>query len=253
MTTPATLISLQKKTRMKGVCVLALLLLSVGCTTDGGRAAGTNIADTGSRVVLVTEESHAQVVRSPVRIKPVEVSQADYNAAMVRLARELRDKLPPRPEKQLEIVSWGSPEQQDEHSQLVAAYYQWCDSRGTPGDCFRLLKGLPYLTEEARRALAFALANPGVWDGTAAVINEVLDPVQLQIAVMSTLTMTLTLLAIPEPISKVIVIVITASLIGYVGWDTLAGLIAGWRQLEEEAHILARPHTGGMAIWGGGY
>ncbi|HYO51940.1 HNH endonuclease [Archangium sp.] len=173
-------------------------------------------------------------MRSPVRPKPMEVSQAEYNAAMVRFARELRDKLPPRPEKQLEVISWGSPEQRDERAQLVVDYYQWCDARGTPGDCFGLLNGLPYLTEEAKRALAFALANPGVWDGTAAVIDEVLDPVQIQIALVSTITLTFALLAIPEPISKVIVIVVTASLVGYVGWDTLVGLIEGWRQLEEE-------------------
>jgi hypothetical protein len=46
--------------------------------------------------------------------------------------------------------------------------------------------------------------------------------------------MTLALLAIPEPISKVIVIVMTAALVGYVGWDTLVGLIGGWQRLTED-------------------
>ena len=233
MTSPATLVPI-KKLHMEGVHLLASLLLATACAMDGGRAPSADISDKGARVVLVAEESRAQVARSPVRPKPVDVSRAEYNAAMVRFARELRDKLPPRPETRLEIVSWGSPEQRDERAQLAADYHQWCEARGTPGDCFGLLNGLPYLTEEAKKSLAFALANAGGWDGTAAVIDEVLDPVQLQIALVSTITMTFALLAIPEPISKGIVIVITASMVGYVGWDTLVGLIEGWKRLEEE-------------------
>jgi hypothetical protein len=162
------------------------------------------------------------------------VTQRQYETAMVRLAWELRDKLPARLERRLDIVSWGSRDQPDEHAELVREYYQWCEQRGTPGDCLLLLQDGPYLTEEDKQVLAFALTTQGVWDGTAAVINEVIDPVQLQIALVSTITMTLALLVIPEPISKVIVIVMTATLVGYVGWDTLVGLIGGWRRLTQD-------------------
>jgi hypothetical protein len=153
---------------------------------------------------------------------------------MVRLAKQLRHTLPPRATSQLAIISWGSPGQPDERAELVREYYQWCEHRGTPDDCLALLKGGLYLTEEAKQSLAFALATRGVWDGTAAVIDEVLDPVQLQIALVSTVTLTLALLAIPEPVSKVVVLVLTASMVAYVGWDTMVGLIDGWRRLVEE-------------------
>jgi hypothetical protein len=211
-----------------------LLLLVAACATDSGRPQGADTSDTGSRIALVAENAPVQVVRSRVRPEPVEVTQSQYEAAMVRLSRELRDKLPARLERRLDIVSWGSPEQRDERAELVREYYQWCEQRGTPGDCLNLLQDGPYLTEEDKRALAFALATRGVWAGTTAVIDEVIDPVQLQIALVSTITMTLALLSIPEPISKVIVIVMTATLVGYVGWDTLVGLIGGWRRLTED-------------------
>ena len=214
--------------------LLALFLVATACATDGGSSRKADTPDTGSRLTLIAQDTHPQVIRSLVRRAPVEVTKEEYHAAMVRFAKLLRDTLPPRATTQLAVVSWGSPEQRDERAELVREYYQWCERRGTPGDCLALLQDSPYLTDEDKKTLAFALATQGVWDGTAAVIDEVLDPVQLQIALVSTITMTLALLAIPEPISKIIVIVLTASLVGYVGWDTLVGLIEGWRRLEEE-------------------
>jgi hypothetical protein len=214
--------------------LLGLFLVATACATDGGPSRKADASDTGSRITLIAEGSPPQVIRSPVRRAPVEVTKAEYHAAMVRFAELLRDTLPPRAATQLAVVSWGSPEQQDERAELVREYYQWCERRGTPGDCLGLLQDGPFLTEEDKQTLAFALATQGVWEGTAAVIDEVLDPVQLQIALVSTLTMTLALLAIPEPVSKVIVLALTASLVGYVGWDTLVGLIEGWRRLEQE-------------------
>jgi hypothetical protein len=214
--------------------LLALLLLAAACATDGGHGASVGTSDTGSRIALIAEDAPPSVVRPPARREPVEVSQAEYQTAMKRFAQALRDRLPSRLEKRLDVVSWHSPEQRDERAELVAEYSQWCAARSTPGDCLGLLQDGLYLTEEDKRTLAFALATRGVWDGTAAVLDEVLDPVQLQIALLSTITMTLALLSIPEPISKVIVIVMTASLVGYVGWDTLVGLIEGWRRLEQE-------------------
>jgi hypothetical protein len=214
--------------------LLGLFLVATACATDGSPSRRADPSDTGSRITLIAENSHPQVIRSPVRRAPVEVTKAEYHAAMVRFAKLLRDTLPPRTTTQLAVVSWESPEPRDARAELVREYHQWCARRGTPGDCLGLLQDGPFLTEEDKRTLAFALATQGVWDGTAAVIDEVLDPVQLQIALVSAITMTLALLAIPEPVSKVIVLVLTASLVGYVGWDTLVGLIEGWRRLEQE-------------------
>jgi hypothetical protein len=127
------------------------------------------------------------------------------------------------------------PAPSDERDKLVQDYLQWCEWRGTPGDCLNLRKGRLYLDDEARRQWAFALATEGVWQGSAAVLGEVLDPVQLQIALMSSIATTFVLLAAPEPVSKVLVISLTLGLVAYVGWDTLVGLIEGWKRLEQEA------------------
>lgn len=228
--------------------LLAFFLLATSCATDEGAARKADASDTGSRIALLAEDAPPLITRPPVRRAPVEVPQEQYHEAMVQLAKRLRHTLPPRPHTQVAVISWGDPDRPDEQVQLVREYYQWCEQRGTPGDCLGLLQDGPLLTDSDKQALAFALATRGVWNGTAAVIGEVLDPVQLQIALVSTITMTMALLAIPEPISKVVVLVLTASLVGYVGWDTLVGLIEGWRRLEQEcqqAHTFAEVRAAG--------
>ncbi|KFE67244.1 HNH endonuclease [Hyalangium minutum] len=214
--------------------LLAFFLLAAACATDEGAARKADASDTGSRIALLAEDALPLVTRPPVRRAPIEVTKEQYHEAMVQLAKRLRHTLPLRPPAQVAVISWGDPEQPNEQAQLVREYYQWCEQRGTPGDCLGLLQDGHLLTDGDKQALAFALATRGVWSGTATVIGEVLDPVQLQIALVSTITMTMALLAIPEPISKVVVLVLTASLVGYVGWDTLVGLIEGWRRLEQE-------------------
>ncbi len=213
--------------------LLATLLLTIACATDSTPPRKADPSDTGARITLLAEDALPLVIR-PLARAPVEVTKAQYHAAMAQLAALLRDTLPLRPPSQVAIISWGSPGQPDDRAEMVREYYQWCEQRGTPGDCLGLLQDGPFLTDEDKRPLAFALATRGVWGGTAAVIDEMVDPVQLQIALVSTITMTMALLAIPEPVSKVIVIVLTASLVGYVGWDTLVGLIEGWRRLERD-------------------
>ncbi len=154
---------------------------------------------------------------------------------MVRLARQLQDQLPALPSQAVAITSWGRPGQRDDRDELVREYFQWCESQGSPGDCLRLLRGGLYLSEEAKVQLAFALASAGVWEGTADVIGEVINPVQLQIALVSSICVTMGLLAIPEPISKAIVLTLTVTMVAYLGWDTLSGLIEGWKRLDAEA------------------
>lgn len=125
--------------RVKVPYLLALVLLATSCATARGTAGSPDASDTGARMVLHADGAPPKVVRPPVRREPVKVTQAQYEEAMVRLAQQLRDALPPRPSQRLEVISLGSPEQNDERAQLVRDYLQWCGKRGTPGDC----RGLP--------------------------------------------------------------------------------------------------------------
>jgi hypothetical protein len=121
--------------RVRVTAILVLFLLFTACATDSPGTLSVDASDTGSRVVLASEGEPPLVLRPAPRRAPVEVTRAEYEAAMVHLAREVRDKL----------------------------------------------------------------------------------------------------LAAPEPVSKVIVISLTLGLVAYVGWDTLVGLIEGWKRLDQEA------------------
>ncbi len=61
------------------------------------------------------------------------------------------------------------------------------------------------------------------------------DPQAMMAAVLWTWTTYCILLAVPEPFSKGVAAVITASLIAYVGVDTFWSLIVGFKRLVEEA------------------
>lgn len=217
--------------------LLGLLLLATSCAIPSGTSGSTDASDKGTRIVLHVDGAPPRVVRPPVRREAVQVTQAQYEEAMVRLALQVRAELPRLPAQRLEVISLGSPEQKDERAELVRNYLQWCAKRGTPGDCRGLLKGRLYLTDEAKRDLAFALASAGVWAGTAAVIGEVLDPVQLELAVMTSLVTTMVMLSLPEPISKAVVVTLTLCMVAYVGWDTVVDLISGWKRMAQEASL----------------
>jgi hypothetical protein len=66
-------------------------------------------------------------------------------------------------------------------------------------------------------------------------VQGFLDPAQLYIAVITSLSMYLTLIAMPEPVSKLIVLALTAWMVGYLGVDTVVSLLDGWRRMRAEA------------------
>ncbi|WP_395829020.1 HNH endonuclease [Archangium violaceum] len=83
--------------------------------------------------------------------------------------------------------------------------------------------------------MALSFAVDGVWAGAHDAVRDFLDPAQLYTAVITSLTTYLTLLVMPEPISKAIVIALTAWMVAYLGMDAVGSLLSGWWQLRAEA------------------
>ncbi|NMO18120.1 hypothetical protein HPC49_14355 [Pyxidicoccus fallax] len=118
---------------------------------------------------------------------------------------------------------------------LTRAYLRWCERTSRPGDCLRLLVESPTVTGDGRYALAMALAQGVVWDEMMDAFKDMADPEAMLSAVLWTWTTYCILLAVPEPFSKGVAAVMTASLIAYVGVDTFWSLIVGFKRLVEEA------------------
>ncbi|RKH42273.1 SitA5 family polymorphic toxin [Corallococcus sicarius] len=119
--------------------------------------------------------------------------------------------------------------------ELTRAYLRWCERTARSGDCLHLLVEGPSVTGDGRYALSMALAQGVVLDEMMDAFKDMADPQAMMTAVLWTWTTYMILLAVPEPFSKGVAAVMTASLIAYVGVDTFWTLIAGFKRLVEAA------------------
>ena len=73
-----------------------------------------------------------------------------------------------------------------------------------------------------------------VWDETAEALKDMADPQALMAAVTASISMYLLLWALPEPVSKGLAALLTATAIAYLGVDTVWTLLEGWIALVRQ-------------------
>ncbi|HEX5746340.1 MAG TPA: HNH endonuclease [Archangium sp.] len=208
-------------------------LLLAACATDGTRVAesitGATRAPHGRvEVRLETEEGPPRSF-VPARVRPVEVTAAQFDAAMARLVAGWEFPSPSR--HRLALTSCAQPAREDA---VTRGYRFWCERRGTPGDCLSLLGNALSLGAEARRTLALTIALGSVWEGSVDVWAGMVDPVALQSMVMSALAGYLVMLAFPNPVTQAAAVSFGCFMVAWLGVDTAWSLLQGWRQLELE-------------------
>ncbi|QDE72174.1 hypothetical protein BHS09_37285 [Myxococcus xanthus] len=111
---------------------------------------------------------------------------------------------------------------------LTRDYGQWCARKRQPGDCLRLLDEGPLLASDGKYTLAMAIAMDSVWDETAEALRDMADPQAVMATVTASVSMYLLLWALPEPVSKGVAALVTATAIAYLGVDTVWRLLDGW-------------------------
>ncbi|MCY1042661.1 AHH domain-containing protein [Corallococcus sp. bb12-1] len=82
-------------------------------------------------------------------------------------------------------------------------------------------------------ALSFALDT--VWEGVEEALEDMLNPAALRVMVTSMIGSALVMLVAPEPITKLIALALTASLIAYLGTGPVWNLGQGFLQLMDES------------------
>ncbi|MFY0525005.1 HNH endonuclease [Archangium gephyra] len=232
-----------------------MLLLAMACATDDGRrvrneltedislAASCEAANT-PRVFLDDGQGRLFALPPLPRHATVEVSQARFELAMAGLAAGLSPPL--RPLLPRLTLSWAPPLSSGEQAALIREYRNWCTRR--PGDCLPWAEEGLSLEPDEKVDMALSFAVDGVWAGAHATVQDFVDPAQLYTAVISSLSMYLTLLLLPEPVSKVIAITLTAWMVAYLGTDTVKSLLGGWRQMRAvalRAHSFAQLRAAG--------
>ncbi|QSQ11743.1 SitA5 family polymorphic toxin [Myxococcus landrumensis] len=219
--------------------LLVGLVLAVGC---GGTP----------RLVRLETGRGEPITFIPRPSEPVEVDDDDFTEAMEPLARDVRPSSSPHlfayrlllatdsepgfrsPRRGLaqqasgaSARTWRTQGTVPTNDGLTQSYRRWCERKDLPGDCLRLLAGGDSLDVAGRRTLALSIALDSVWDETFESLENMADPIAVQSAIVTSMAVYLTLWLLPEPVSKGAAAVLTASLIAWLGYDTVWGLIRG--------------------------
>ncbi|QRK11178.1 hypothetical protein JQX13_14545 [Archangium violaceum] len=206
-----------------------------------------------------------------VATRPVPIPRAEFQQAFQRLARDVRLKRKSPREAAHEFLSlvatkpddpwvtmtgyWEveqhyrsaptwTPLRQDGPVELIPEaeaalkqkYLKWCEHQGG-GDCLGLLDDGPYLRADDRRAFALALAFGRVLEETRDALKaELLDVQMLVSMVVWTVALYCMMWVVPEPTTKALAAGMTLLLMGYLGLETVYGLMDGWARMADTAH-----------------
>lgn len=121
-------------------------------------------------------------------------------------------------------------------AELRAMYARFCLVRGG-GDCLGLLEDGPFLRSDDRSTLALALAFGPVLDETYAALALELSPKAILTSLLWTASFYFGLWLLPEPATKGVAAVLTVALVGWLGIDTVWGLMDGWAELVMKARV----------------
>ncbi len=231
--------------RLRWAIALWLLLAGSGCSTH--RLVRLDVGHDAFAVSPREEEGAG--------LAEAEVEEDEFAVALVELAR---DVLPFRSPLRDARALFGVPERSGvywvEHrarrlsvqaeeeggprllesyadEELTRAYGQWCSRKRQPGDCLRLLDEGPLLASDGKYTLALAIAMDSVWAETAEAFRDMADPQAVMATVTASMTMYLLFWSLPEPVSKGVAALLTATAIAYLGVDMVWGLLDGWLTL----------------------
>ncbi len=229
--------------RLHHVVALLLLGLVTGCASG--------------RVVRLETGRGPPVVFSPGtdEFEPVELERGEFKRAASQLARGMRPPAnPQRAARELfrldarsgsylvnphtrrvtplegAALALDAPHAEVE---LTRAYLRWCERTGRQGDCLRLLVESPTVTGDGRYALALALAQGIVLEEMLEAFKDMADPQAVLAAGLWTVTIYFILWTLPEPTSKGLAAVMTATAVVYLGVDTFWTLIEGFKRMVE--------------------
>ncbi|MBN9686003.1 MULTISPECIES: AHH domain-containing protein [unclassified Corallococcus] len=230
-------------------CLLLLCLLT-GCASVRVVRLDTGRADP----VVVTPR-----VEEEAPLEDAELTKGEFKKAVSEFAREVRPFAHPlrdartlfgMPERSgvfgyeastHRIRPLGEAEARELHllddasAELTRAYGRWCERKKQGRDCLSLQEEGPLLGSDGRYALALALAMDSVWEETAEALRGVVNPQAVLATVTASVTVYLLLWSLPEPVSKGLAALMTATAIAYLGVDTVWGLLNGWLTLVRQA------------------
>jgi hypothetical protein len=185
-------------------------------------------------------QGEAIFAKLPTDFAPVQVSDAEFSAAMTTLwldmsLRVAASRPPLYVGRRLALAS-APVSGEAWQSDLARSYGRHCERCGTPGDCLTLFEDRPGFQDDDKRSLALALAVGPALEGVNAEVRAMLDPTRMlaMISISITVYMALLLAPVPEPITKGAALVFSAAMWAYLGWEFF-NLIKAYAELYEDA------------------
>ncbi|GEN09639.1 A nuclease family of the HNH/ENDO VII superfamily with conserved AHH [Myxococcus fulvus] len=226
---------------MRIVWSVALLLFASACAT--------------SRVVHV-DVGGRPVLHESVEVAPVDVSEGEFKTALARLILELRMDVAFREADAVDQRGWVRSRTLLASSKGFAdsgdgASPESLSSRICPdGDeCLSLVGGTGLtFSRKDRTLMALSFALDTVWERVEAEVGMVLNPTVLKAMVTSAVLTVLLTMSLPEPITKVIAVALTAAMVAYLGvvlvWEIGRAFVQLWDEAEMATSVIALQDIG---------
>ncbi len=209
---------------MKVIGTVALLMLATGCAT--------------TRVVHLDTGRGQPIVYTPVKSAPVELDEVAFEDAVAQLVLglrlEVRNEELPQDERLSLLASASGLVDGAQGRKVPPSYARLCQQQGAPDGCMGLLAGGLTPGPMERRMLALSFAFDSIWEGVEEAVRGLTNPAALRAMIVSMVGTALIMLVAPEPITKLIAIGLTASLIAYLGTVPVWNLGRGFLRLMEE-------------------
>jgi hypothetical protein len=126
----------------------------------------------------------------------------------------------------------GLEEAEGSAERMTRQYLEWCgETRMGSGDCLHLLAHSNVLTLHGRYVVTVMMSMTASFGPMLDSLKDLADPNAVAVMLASAVCIYLLLLVIPEPISKVISLLITGTLIGYLGLTMFWELVYGARAM----------------------
>ncbi|WP_164020261.1 AHH domain-containing protein [Pyxidicoccus trucidator] len=205
--------------------IVALLTLAAGCVT--------------TRVVHLDTGQGTLVVHTPVESAPVEIDEDAFKSAVAQLVLDLKLDVALKEvgeqDRRSLLASAGGIVDGTQGRTVPASYERICRRQSEPESCLSLLAGGSTPGAMERRTMALYFALDTVWEGVEEAIRDLADPVVLRAMITTMIGTALILIVAPEPITKLVAIALTASLIAYLGTGPVWHMGRAFLRLLEES------------------
>ncbi|NNB87722.1 AHH domain-containing protein [Corallococcus exiguus] len=189
---------------MKLWAMAVLLWLTAGCAT--------------TRVVNLDTGRGRPVAYTPAETKPVRIDEEAFKDAVTQLVLELK----------LDVAA----RENGQRSLLASAGGIVDGVRGR--QTLRLNNDFPR-DPMSRWTMALSFALDTVWAGVADAVEDLMNPAALRTMVTAMIGTAMVMLVAPEPITKLVAVVLTASLIAYLGTGPVWNLGQAFLRLMDES------------------